>query len=241
VYFVFPPNYDSTTNIITSTATNETYNINYDYKITNTDSVARTIECRYLKNSTESNYSGVITLAAGASFDYQGNLNISLSTGDTLQAQFKRNNPFSTATVRMYEDSITPTSNVFFNVNTIAITTNILLQALRGELGQWDFLKGLMTMFNLVTIPDENNPNNIKFETYVDVFINNTAGTTLSDRTIKHDWTDKIDVSEMKLEPLTDLNRRTIFKFVEDEDDFAFMNYKHQVGGHLYGSKKYES
>ena len=28
-------------------------------------------------------------------------------------------------------------------------------------------------MFNLVTIPDENNPNNIKFEPYVDVFINN--------------------------------------------------------------------
>ena len=96
------------------------------------------------------------------------------------------------------------------------------LQTLRGELGQWEFLKGLMTMFNLVTIPDENNPNNIKFEPYVDVFINNTAGTSLSDRTIEHDWTDKIDVSEMKLEPLTDLNRRTIFKFVEDEDDFAF-------------------
>ena len=96
-------------------------------------------------------------------------------------------------------------------------------------------------MFNLVTIPDENNPNNIKFEPYVDVFINNTAGTSLSDRTIEHDWTDKIDVSEMKLEPLTDLNRRTIFKFVEDEDDFAFMNYKHQVGGHLYGSKKFNA
>ena len=45
----------------------------------------------------------------------------------------------------------------------------------------------------------------------------------------------------MKLEPLTDLNRRTIFKFVEDEDDFAFMNYKHQVGGHLYGSKKFNA
>ena len=96
-------------------------------------------------------------------------------------------------------------------------------------------------MFNLVTIPDENNPNNIKFEPYVDVFINNTAGTSLSDRTIEYDWTDKIDVSEMKLEPLTDLNRRTIFKFVEDDDDFAFTNYKNQVGGHLYGSKKFNA
>ena len=45
----------------------------------------------------------------------------------------------------------------------------------------------------------------------------------------------------MKLEPLTDLNRRTIFKFVEDDDDFAFTNYKNQVGGHLYGSKKFNA
>ena len=40
---------------------------------------------------------------------------------------------------------------------------------------------------------------------------------------------------------MTDLNKKTIFKFVEDEDDFAFMNYKRQVGGHLYGSKKYDA
>jgi hypothetical protein len=45
----------------------------------------------------------------------------------------------------------------------------------------------------------------------------------------------------MKLEPLTDLNKKTIFKFVEDDDDFAFMNYKNQVGGHLYGSKKFNA
>jgi len=68
-----------------------------------------------------------------------------------------------------------------------------------------------------------------------------TAGDTLADRGITHDWTEKIDVSEMKLMPLTDLNKKTIFKFVEDEDDFAFMNYKRQVGGHLYGSKKYDA
>ena len=41
--------------------------------------------------------------------------------------------------------------------------------------------------------------------------------------------------------PLTDLNKSTIFKFVEDEDDYAFNNYKNSVGGHLYGSKKYDA
>ena len=61
------------------------------------------------------------------------------------------------------------------------------------------------------------------------------------DNSSELDWTEKIDVSEMKLMPLTDLNKSTIFKFVEDEDDFAFMNYKNSVGGHLYGSKKYDA
>ena len=108
-----------------------------------------------------------------------------------------------------------------------------LLTRIRGELGQWDFLKGLMTMFNLVTLPDEDNPNNIKFEPYSDVFI------TPSLTTPPLDWTEKIDVSEMKLTPLTDLNKKTIFKFVEDEDDYSFNQYKNEVGGHLYGSNKW--
>ena len=41
--------------------------------------------------------------------------------------------------------------------------------------------------------------------------------------------------------PLTDLNKSTIFKFVEDDEDYAFNNYKNSVGGHLYGSKKYDA
>ena len=116
----------------------------------------------------------------------------------------------------------------------LKMTTNTLLQTLRGELGQWDFLKGLITMFNLVTLPDEDNPNNIKIEPYADVFIN-------SDDSVQLNWTEKIDVSQMKLTPLTDLNKKTIFKFVEDDDDSAFMQYKNQVGGHLYGSLKFDA
>ena len=102
-------------------------------------------------------------------------------------------------------------------------------------------------MFNLVSMPDPANPNNILLEPYADVFINNTncstttGGVTLACRSIQHDWTDKVDVSEMKLTPLTDLNKTTIFKFVEDDDDYAFNNYKNSVGGHLYGSKEVDA
>ena len=67
-----------------------------------------------------------------------------------------------------------------------------------------------------------------------DIFLNNAESIT-------HDWTQKIDISQIKLMPLTDLNKTTIFKFVEDEDDYAFMNYKNSVQGHLYGSKVYDA
>ena len=117
---------------------------------------------------------------------------------------------------------------------TSSTTSGTLLRGLRADLNQWEFLKGLITMFNLVTLPDENNPNNIIIEPYADIFVNSPTSNTLT-------WTDKIDVSTMKLEPLTDLNLKTIFKFVEDEDDFAFMNYKAQVQQHLYGSKRFNA
>tara|TARA_R110000751_G_scaffold111735_2_gene210172 strand:- start:2544 stop:3431 length:888 start_codon:yes stop_codon:yes gene_type:complete len=92
---------------------------------------------------------------------------------------------------------------------------------------------------------DENDPNNILIEPYAAVFINNTNGgvgnLTLADRGIQHDWTEKIDASEMELKPLTDLNDSTVFQFVEDEDDYCFKNYKNSTSGHLYGSKELEA
>ena len=114
------------------------------------------------------------------------------------------------------------------------VTSTILLQTLRGELGQWDFLKGIMTMFNLVSMVDENDPDNILIEPYSDIFITNPNSKRL-------DWTEKIDASEMELKPLTDLNKNTIFQFVEDEDDYAFIQYKNSTSGHLYGSKVWDA
>jgi hypothetical protein len=235
--FTPPPNYDTGTHIITSTVVNETYNIDFSYLIENTDSSARTVECQWLYNSTPINYSGVVTIAAGDFFNYTGNFTRTMTTvGDTLQVQFKAS--VGGVVEQMQTNIVTGAANlaalVTFNVGAAAITNNTILQTLRGELGQWEFLKGIMTMFNLVTLPDEDNPSNIKIEPYSDIFINNPNSKEL-------DWTEKVDVSEMKLVPLTDLNKKTIFKFVEDEDDYAFMNYKRQVDGHLYGSKKYDA
>ena len=239
---ITPPNYDDATNILTSTIPNESYDISYDYRIQNTDTVDRDIECQWLYNSIPIDYSGVQTITAGGYFTYAGNFSqIMDNAGDTLQVQFKTDS--GTASKVRQSQATFPTSgaSVIWIVSADAVTSNTILQTLRGELGQWDFLKGLITMFNLVTLPDENNPNNIVIEPYVDKFTINTAGANLKDRGIEYDWTDKIDVSQMKLTPLDDLNKKTIFKFVEDDDDFAFTNYKNQVGGFLYGSKEYDA
>tara|TARA_R110000824_G_scaffold203080_3_gene387440 strand:- start:2363 stop:5065 length:2703 start_codon:yes stop_codon:yes gene_type:complete len=124
----------------------------------------------------------------------------------------------------------------FFNItyNNTGTSTDSLLATSRGELGQWEFLKGIFTMFNLVSVPDKSDPNNIIIEPYNDMFLENADSSELN-------WTEKIDIEEIKLTPLTNLKRKTIFKFVEDDDDFPFQNYKNQVEGHLYGSKKWDA
>ena len=102
-----------------------------------------------------------------------------------------------------------------------------------------------MTMFNLVSMIDNDDPNNILIEHYANVFVNNTncaatGGLSLACRNIEHDWTEKVDASEMDLKPLTDLNKETIFKFVEDEDDYVATVYNNSTG-YLYGSKTFNN
>jgi len=181
---------------------------------------------------------------------HSGTLNQTMNAGDKLELQW-RSNIAGSAKINNYPwagNGVGAPFPVMINmsINMQGAIKNAILQSLRGELTQWDFLKGIITMFNLVSIPDKDNPNNILFEPYADVFINNTASGTTSDlslasRGIAHDWTDKIDVTEIKLKPLTDLNKETIFKFVEDDDDYAFNQYKTSVSGHLYGSKEFDA
>jgi len=237
-----PPNYDISTFIITSTVVNETYQASGTvFQVENTDSVSRDVEFQWLYNSTQINYSGVITLAAGATHTYTGTfIQTMVNIGDTLQVQFKAS---SAGVVKQTTNPDPLSTSVAIGVGILSADP-ITLLTLRGELGQWDFLKGIMTMFNLVTMVDESDPNNILIEPYADVFIKNTNSLTpttpsdnsLAARSIEHDWTDKVDVSEMELKPLTDLNKTTIFKFVEDDDDYIFQQFKKAQFGHLYGS-----
>ena len=229
-------NFGYSSGVFTALEDGQVYTFNYNMEF-NRFAISDTLFVQWLVNGTPVD----VATSTATSFIYSGSFTTPpLSAGDTVLCQ-------AYSTLGLYELdgvlSLTGTTPSLVTITTTSdqTTSDTLLQTLRGELGQWDFLKGLITMFNLVTLPDEDNPNNIIIEPYGEVFVNTGSGTNLASRGIQHDWTNKIDVSEMKLEPLTDLNKNTIFKFVEDDDDYSFNQYKNQVGGHLYGSKEYDS
>ena len=90
-----------------------------------------------------------------------------LSAGDQWSIQVKGDNLFSTV-------EYTGSTNLTSSTVVSQIANEVLLDTLRGELGQWEFLKGIFTMFNLISMADENDPKNILIEPYADIFINNT-------------------------------------------------------------------
>lgn len=235
----FPSNagYDNTTFKFTAGFDNQTFIIDTNFAVANLNNSAD-LEWYWRHKDSAGNIidsNGFSPWLGGSGpliIPWVTTLYLTLNLNDTLEFLYRSTAGNSAQTV----------SELIVSTGFTLATNNTLLQTLRGELGQWDFLKGLITMFNLVTLVDEDNPNNILIEPYSDVFIPTaTGGTTLANRGIEHDWTDKIDVSEMKLTPLTDLTRKTMFKFVEDDDDYSFNQYKNLVGGHLYGSLKYNA
>ena len=219
--------YDDTAGVFTAQEPNQIYDITFEIFLVSSAGTGgpHTVTCEWIdSNGITYNQQTLTAPIPGSSVSYSGSFICNpLAAAGTLQCKLTTSGSvFSMAS-----------TGALIAVTSVFNTTNeSLLHTLRGELGQWEFLKGLLTMFNLVTLPDEDNPSNIKIEPYSDVFLNNDSDPL--------DWTEKIDVSTMKLMPLTDLNKKTIFKFVEDEDDYPFNVYKSGTN-HLYGSKKYNA
>jgi hypothetical protein len=232
-----PPNYVTNTYIITATTDGEKYNVSYNFRFRHPTAGVSAINYKWVHTPFGGSAviinalynQGIVTTS-----QYVGNFEITLNTGDTLKAQFS-------APSSVEQDEIVPSSAVFIVSSTII--SSATLNTLRGELGQWEFLKGIMTMFNLISSPDKSNPKNIIIEPYKDIFLPSITGTNnfFDDSSTELDWTNKIDTTEIKLEVLADLNKRTIFKFVEDDDDYAFNLYKTAVQGHLYGSQVFDA
>ena len=234
--------YNDSTDIITSVNNNSTYIIDYSYDIiVNAAFPFNQYSTRWLitrnDGTTEEKDLIPLTTSTGGTVTYSGNLTITLDLGETAQAQFLAS---STNSVYQKFDTIFFPPQINFSTVVVtksvdAITDSSLLNNLRGDLAQWDFLKSIINMFNLIIRQDESNPTNLLIETYDTVFNQIGSGLTLSDRNITHDWTDKVDASEIKLTPLN-LVKETIFDYAEDETDYITNLYKNTFSS-PYGSK----
>ena len=240
-----PPDYNTTGGDIykiVATTDNQVYDINYNWYIIHQGGSAFTAEVQWqyydasATSTTTIDFHSETTLINDV-ITYAGNMNIALDTGDKLWAEYRIVSPGTGANLRV---SQTQTSTTTFNLTSSVVTTSTL-NSQRGEINQWEFLKGIFTMFNLITLEDKSNPGNIIIESYSDVFTNIGAGTTLAERGINHDWTDKVDLKDIKLKPLNDLKKKTVFKYEEDEEDYIFNVYKRSTNGHLYGSKVFSA
>ena len=159
--------------------------------------------------------------------------NVTLQNGETLNLQWAWSGAaltISSSANNPVNPSQTLTSAIYGYVNIQGVVDASLVNTLRGELNQYEFLKGIMTMFNLITLQDQKNPTNIIIEPYNDVFLNNADSKIL-------DWTNKVDNDQLELKPI-ELKRTTVFKFTEDED-YPFKVYKAATQQHLYGSLKF--
>ena len=252
--------YDSANTKFVSQFDNQLFTIDFTFGVTYTGlsspSTAQTVgnlAWREFDSSNNfiNNYSlqNINTFGSGsttAGVVVSGTFAATLPQGNYLVPMFTRTSAVSTMTQTPVTGTPNGLSDTVITVGNTDIGNSTFADNLRGELKQWEFLKGIMTMFNLVSIPDKDNPNNILIEPYGDVFINNTSGgsvsdLTLKDRGIKHNWTEKVDVSEIKMSPLTNLNKITKFTFVEDEDDYTYMQYKRATTGFMYGSKIFDA
>lgn len=230
-----PTEFGYSSGVFTAQTDNQLYNISFDmtFDLPGAATPPEQLTIQWLVDGVPTNLQVSPFVTTTSSYNYIGTFSATLSAGETILCQAKSSGTF----LRLIGGS----NSVNVTTSSDQTTNETLLETLRGELGQWDFLKGLITMFNLITMPDPDNPNNLIIEPYSDVFIKDLNGINLASRGVQHDWTGKVDASEMKLAPLSDLNKKTTFKFAEDDDDFCFNEYKRQVSGHLYGSKIWDA
>ena len=233
--------FNDTNNNFVADQNTQSYSCSYGFIVENTDSSSRDVNFRWVHKDSSGNELNeidlqTVTVPAGSLYTYTGSFTEILNSGDTLEAQFLAS---AGSVVRLKTPSGTPTANmlVLVYVSTLNIVSDGVLTALRGDLGQWEYLKGLLTMFNLLVLQDKDNPANLIIEPYKSVFIDDTLSQYITHKT--HDWTNKVDVSEMKLTPLK-LKKRVLLDFVEDSNDYATEIYKNATG-YKYGSQEVDA
>jgi hypothetical protein len=229
--------WDETNWKFTADANNLMVVVEYEFTFYNSDSSARQVwvmfnrydsSSAFVGNVTGSSSGIVIVPPSGVNYT-TGSFTVFLNNNEWIRPVFQGEMAGASPAICQLQVS-TPTNYVNWQVSGSANKTPSMLMAGRGDLGQWAFMKGIVNMFNLVIMPDKDNPTNLLIEPYNDIFITNSDSEQL-------DWTKKIDVSEIKLTPL-DLSSSVKFTYEDDENDYCLKKYKGATNGYLYGTKE---
>jgi len=160
---------------------------------------------------------------------HSGTINITLDAGDKLYFQFKKSSGSVIQGINATQS--VPTCDLTSSIMSSYTDTTVLLTK-RSKVKQWEFVKDIFTMFNLVVLKSKDNDTVLKIEPYGDIF-KNTEGTT--DITQKlYDWTDKVDLSEVKLTPVK-LKKQVEFNYKKDDKDYATGVYENSTG-YVFGN-----
>ena len=240
-----PPSWDSTNNKLVSTHNNTKYVISPRIAIKNHSGGTVSVQTKWIKKDSSG---AIVNTFNSVTFNITSgtimnccsfaNFTVYLNVDETLEAQI---NPATASAIKQYRHTA-PISQMKTTI--FEITNNVvqgwLLSSARKDLNQWEFLKGIFTMFNLIVIKEEDI---LRIEPYGDIFVRpihalNTTATAV--KPVQHNWTDKVDISEINLKPL-ELVKKTKFTYEEDEDDYALGVYKKAVSGYLYGTKNFDA
>ena len=125
---------------------------------------------------------------------------ILLNAGDTVRMFYEMANSGHTLNLDG-DNTISPQSTWWqvFDITDPSSGQTVDVEANMPEMKQIDFVSGLQKMFNLVFIPDRNNPKKLYIEPFNDYIASGT----------KKDWTNKIDLTkDITIQPTTDLQSR---------------------------------
>ncbi len=225
--------WNSTTHKFTATQDNQIFQCIYNANIKNHDSSSRDVTFRWVHKDSSGAILNEIDLAvqsivAGKEHIFQGSFIQLLNNTDTLEIQAKSSS-----------GSLVKQNGGGFYI-TCAITDKIhsgILNSKRGDLGQYDFLKGIFTMFNLLVLQDADDPRNLIIEPYKAVFIDDSLSQYITIN--EHDWTNKVDISAIDLKPVP-LKKKVKINYLEDESDYALGVYKNATS-YDYGSQEIDA
>ena len=230
----YPTQINTTTGVITSDRDGLLVDLwSYDVYVRDTGAAIST--CLFELVAVQGGVENILishTLTVDIAANFYGFHNgIILDTGDTLFMRFTDQTAGgATGTLEQFYGGSGNSSHLVWVLQGEALSSQDLLNKNRGKLKQWDFLKDIFTMFNLVTIQDKTNPTNLIIDTYDNTFLNNSDSETF-------DWTQKVDQSTIQIEPLK-LKRDVLLKYKTDDKDYCAKVFKNACSGYEYGSKR---